>query len=99
MRQVVPLLFFLAMAVSFAAGLWLRQPVVALALPVAYASVMLFLGVSLIRRSGVRVASLVPVAVVTMHLAYASGMAYGIMAALFGVRAWEHDGSMSALSR
>ena len=81
------------------AGVWLRQPLVAVGLPVAYGSGMLLLGISLIQRSGWLVASLVPVAVVTMHLAYASGMAYGILAALFGVRAWEHDGSMSALSR
>ena len=44
-------------------------------------------------------ASLVPEAVVTMHLAYALGMAYGLLAALFRVRAWELDGPMSALSR
>ena len=34
-----------------------------------------------------------------MHVAYASGMGYGLLAAVFRVRAWEIDGTMSALSR
>src|SRR5438874_1015449 len=72
LRQVVPLLFFLAMTALVIAGAWLRQPAVAGALPLAYGAAMVGLGISLVRRRGWLVASLVPVAVVTMHLAYAA---------------------------
>jgi succinoglycan biosynthesis protein ExoA len=99
LRQVVPVLFFIASAALLIAGVWLRQPLVAVTLPVVYSAAMLWLGMSLIRRRGWLIASLVPVAVVTMHLAYALGMAYGMSAALFRVRAWELDGPMSALTR
>jgi succinoglycan biosynthesis protein ExoA len=98
-RQMIPLLFFLALAALFVVGVWLDQPLIAAALPVGYSGAMMWLGLSYIRSSGWLVASLVPVAVVTMHLAYAAGMGYGILAALFRLRAWELDGSMSALSR
>jgi glycosyltransferase involved in cell wall biosynthesis len=98
-RQIVPLLFFALVVALFAVGLWLREPLVAVALPAAYAAGLLLLGASLVPRLGVRAASLVPIAVLTMHVAYAAGMGYGLMAALFGVRAWEIEGTMSALSR
>jgi glycosyltransferase involved in cell wall biosynthesis len=98
-RQMVPMLFFAAMAVMAGAGVWLEQPLVAVSLPAAYAAVMLLLGVSLVPRAGLRVASLVPVAVVTMHAAYALGMAYGVSAALYRPRAWKIDGTMSTLNR
>jgi succinoglycan biosynthesis protein ExoA len=98
-RQVVPLLFFLAVVALAIAGVWLRQPLIAVALPAVYGAAMLLLAISLIPREGWLVAGMVPVAVVTMHIAYALGMAYGILAALFGVRAWERDGPMSALTR
>lgn len=98
-RQIVPLLFFLISAVLFVAGLWLGQPVVALALPGIYVAAMLLLGLSLIGRHGARVAGASVAAVVIMHVAYAAGMAYGFLAAAFRMRAWEVDGTMSALSR
>jgi succinoglycan biosynthesis protein ExoA len=98
-RQMVPLLFFLAAGVLGAAGLLLRQPMLALALPGVYAVAMLLLGVSVVPRAGLRVATLVPVAVVIMHVAYASGMTCGLLAALLRVRAWEGKGAMSSLSR
>jgi GT2 family glycosyltransferase len=98
-RQVVPLLFFIAIAVLFVAGWWLRQPMFALALPALYGAALLLVGASVVPRLGVRAASLVPVAVLTMHVAYALGLLYGLLAAALGLRAWELHGSMSALSR
>ena len=98
-RQTVPLLFFAAMSAAVAAGVWLRQPLIGLALPSAYLLAMLVLGASVVPRAGLRVASLVPAAVVTMHVAYALGLAYGLVAALSRPRAWEIDGTMSTLNR
>jgi succinoglycan biosynthesis protein ExoA len=98
-RQMIPILFFMAMAVMAAAGLWLQQPLIALALPGLYATAMLLLGVSVVPRAGIRVAGLVPVAVVMMHAAYALGMAYGVSAALYRTRAWAINGAMSTLNR
>jgi GT2 family glycosyltransferase len=98
-RQMVPLLFFLATFALCAAGFLLRQPLLALALPGVYALAMLLLGLSVVPRAGLRVATLVPVAVVIMHAAYALGMACGLSAALSRVRAWERKGAMSSLSR
>ena len=99
LRQVVPLLFFLALSALVIAGVSLEHPLVAVLLPAVYIGAMVWLSLSQLPRMGWLVASLVPVAVVTMHVAYASGMAYGLLAALFRVRAWEADGWMSALSR
>jgi glycosyltransferase involved in cell wall biosynthesis len=98
-RQMVPVLFFAAMALVAAAGVWFGQPMIALALPAAYAAAMIALGLSVVPRAGFRVASLVPVAVVTMHAAYALGMAYGMSAALYRTRAWAVNGTMSTLNR
>jgi succinoglycan biosynthesis protein ExoA len=98
-RQLVPLLFFAAVLALAIAGVWLRHPMIAAGLPIVYGTAMVGLGVSFVRHQGWLVASLVPVAVITMHLAYASGMAYGMFAAMFRPRAWELDGTMSALSR
>ena len=98
-RQTIPVLFFMTMAVLAAIGLWLQQPLIALALPAVYAAAMLLLGLSVVPRAGIRVAGLVPVAVVTMHAAYALGMAYGFSAALYRTRAWAIDGTMSTLNR
>jgi GT2 family glycosyltransferase len=99
LRQVIPLLFFTAVVTLLIAGTWAGQPLIAGALPIAYAGAMALLGASVLPRQRLGVASLVPVAVVTMHLAYALGLGYGMFAALFRVRAWELNGSMSALSR
>ena len=98
-RQVIPLLFFLVVVALFAAGLWLKSPLVALALPGAYLAAMTALGISLVLRQGPRVAVLTSLAVIVMHVAYAAGMGYGLLAAAFRLRAWDIDGTMSALSR
>jgi succinoglycan biosynthesis protein ExoA len=98
-RQVVPLLFFLGMLGLFIAGVGLREPVVGLIVPAVYLAAMALLGISIVPRKGLRIACLVPVAVMTMHVAYALGMAYGLSAASFRIKAWERGGSMTALTR
>jgi len=99
LRQVVPTLFFLTMFVLFVVGLLLRQPLVALGLPAVYAAVLVAIGISAIPRKGLDVATLVPVALATIHVAYALGLFYGFLAALVRPRAWDHGGPMSTLSR
>ena len=98
-RQVVPPCFFLAMVLLILIGLLSAQPLIALMMPGFYIAAILLVGFSVIQSQGVRVASLVPVAIATMHLAYALGIGYGVWAALFDRRAWNPTGRMSALSR
>jgi glycosyltransferase involved in cell wall biosynthesis len=98
-RQMVPPLFFLAMIVLAIVGAALRQPLVALALPVLYAGALALVGISLVPKAGIKVAALVPVAMATMHVAYALGIAYGLFAAVFQPNAWEPSGSMSQQKR
>jgi glycosyltransferase involved in cell wall biosynthesis len=99
MRQVVPLLFFLLMFALVVAGVFLQRPLLAAAVPLAYSAAMFLLGLSVIPRKGLPIASLVPVAAVAMHIAYAAGMAYGFSAAVFRARVWGVNGSMSAITR
>jgi GT2 family glycosyltransferase len=99
LRQMVPPLFFLTMFVLLAVGAWMRQPLVALALPVVYLSALIAVGISVVPRKGLAVGCLVPVALATIHFAYALGIAYGLFAVFFYPRAWDQSGSMSALSR
>jgi glycosyltransferase involved in cell wall biosynthesis len=98
-RQVVPLAFYLAVIVLAVVGIWLGRPWVALALPAVYGAVLLLIAISIVPRKGLLVAALVPVAIATMHLAYALGMLYGFWASLFHHRAWDTRGSMSSLTR
>jgi len=99
LRQVVPPLFFLAMFVLLVVGIWLRQPWIALALPAIYLAALIAVAISVIPRKGLAVAALVPLAVATMHFAYALGIAYGAFAAMFYPQAWDQTGSMSKLNR
>jgi succinoglycan biosynthesis protein ExoA len=99
LRQVVPPLFFLTMLVLLVVGIWLRQPWIALALPAIYLVALIAVAISVIPRKGLAVASLVPLAVATMHFAYALGIAYGTFAALFYPKAWDQTGRMSMLNR
>jgi len=99
LRQMVPPLFFLTMFVLLAVGACLRQPLVALALPAIYLAALIAVGLSVVPRKGLAVGCLVPVALATIHFAYALGIAYGLFALIFYPRAWDQSGSMSALSR
>jgi succinoglycan biosynthesis protein ExoA len=84
-RQVVPLLFFLIMLVLLLVGVclsgWWR--LVAVALPIAYASTLIAVGVQTAARARKRrfgaLALMFPVAVAIMHLAYAAGFARALL--------------------
>jgi len=99
LRQIVPLLFFIAVLVLAAAGAWLHAPLVALVLPLIYTIALVGVAVSLVATTGVVVACLSAYVITTMHLAYAGGMAYGLFAFVLGLPAWQRDGRMSALTR
>jgi succinoglycan biosynthesis protein ExoA len=99
LRQVVPPLFFLAMLVLLVVGIWHRQPWIAAALPAIYLVALILVAISVIPRKGLAVAALVPLAVATMHFAYALGIAYGAWASMFYPKAWDQTGSMSKLNR
>ena len=99
LRQIVPPLFYLAVIVLAAAGIWLKNPWIALALPAIYAAALIAVAISVVPRKGLRVACLVPLAIATMHFAYALGIAYGAFAVVFRPRAWDHSGRMSKLNR
>jgi hypothetical protein len=92
-------LFFLAMIVLAGLGIYLRQPVVALALPAIYLAALIAVAISVIPKKGLAVAALVPLALATIHFAYALGIAYGGFALLFHPRAWDQSGTMSTLNR
>jgi hypothetical protein len=98
-RQVIPTVFFLAMLAAAVAGIVLRQPILALALPIAYSAVLLVAGLSTLPRHGLRVALLAPVALLVMHACYAAGMLYGVLVSTQRSQAWDRDGTMSRLSR
>jgi glycosyltransferase involved in cell wall biosynthesis len=99
LRQVIPTLFFLLMLAAIVVGILLRHPAIALVLPAAYLGGLAGAGFSMLSRHGVRVALLAPVALVVMHVCYAAGMLYGLLAAAGRPGAWDRHGSMSRLSR
>jgi len=99
LRQVIPPLFFLMMLVLFVTGSVLRQPLVAMLLPIVYVMVLLAVALSFVLKAGLKVASLVPAAIATMHIGYALGFAYGLCAVLAWPQAWVQSGAMSRLSR
>jgi glycosyltransferase involved in cell wall biosynthesis len=98
-RQMVPALFFLTMLALLVVGLGLTNPWVALALPVVYVATLLVLGLSVVPQAGFRVGLLVPLAIATIHVAYAVGIAYGLFSVVFRPKIWDHSGGMSTLSR
>ncbi|MEX2113424.1 MAG: glycosyltransferase family 2 protein [Pirellulales bacterium] len=99
LRQVVPPLFFLTMLALVVLGIWLRQPLVALTLPAVYVAALVAIGASLVPRKGLAVAALVPLALATMHVAYAAGFCYGLFALGFHRGAWDVGSPMTSLSR
>lgn len=99
LRQLAPPLFFLLMALLMIAGLVWRSPVVALALPAGYAGVLVLAGILAAPRAGLGVALRLPLALATMHSAYAWGECVGLAALLLGRNAWDTAGRMSQLSR
>ncbi len=99
LRQIVPSLFFLVMFVVFVAGLAMRQPLVAIALPCAYVLALIAIALPYIPREGLGVALRVPFAIGTLQLAYAWGMVYGLLCTFLRPKAWQPTGRMTALSR
>jgi hypothetical protein len=87
------------MLVMAVVGLALGQPLVAAALPIAYLVAILAVGVAAIPQVGFKVACLVPLAILTMHVAYALGMAYGFFAMVVWPRAFHPEGPMSQQRR
>lgn len=98
-RQLIPPLFYLTMAVGVVAGLVLRKPRIAFALPAAYGGVLAAVGVHSLGTLDPAAAARVPAAVAILHASYASGWAVGFWSTAFRPDAWSADGSMSALSR
>ncbi len=99
MRQVVPSLFYLTCICLLMIGLWFRQPVIALALPLLYAAALLAVGLSVLPKVGLQVACRVPLAIGTIHAGYALGLMYGVWASFFQPRAWDAGGQMETISR
>ena len=98
-RQIVPLAFFALMGLMGIIGLLFGAPLVAAALPTAYVAALSLCAVSLVASDGPRIAGLSVLAMMTMHLAYAGGLAAGMLAYLFRIEAWDNDGRMSRLTR
>lgn len=99
MRQIVPSLFYLACISLLMIGLWFRQPVIALALPLFYGGTLLTVGLSVLPKVGFQVAYRVPLAIGTIHAGYAWGLMYGVWASFFQPRAWDTSGQMATISR
>jgi succinoglycan biosynthesis protein ExoA len=99
LRQMAPTLFYAACVVLALAGLWWREPLIAVGLPVLYAIALLLAGVHSVRRNDRRVSSCVPVAIATVHAGYALGLGYGLWARVFRAGAWDAQGKMAAISR
>lgn len=99
LRQILPSLFYLTMAVLLFVGAIMGSWLVALALPAVYVSILFIVGLSLIPELGASVALRVPLAIGTMHAAYAIGMIYGFLSWFTRRNAWGQDSSMSRLSR
>jgi succinoglycan biosynthesis protein ExoA len=99
LRQMAPTLFYAACVVLALAGLWWREPLLAVGLPFLYTIALLLAGVHSVRGNDCRVSSCVPVAIATMHAGYALGLGYGLWARVFRAGAWDAQGRMAAISR
>jgi succinoglycan biosynthesis protein ExoA len=99
LRQMAPTLFYAACVVLALAGLWWREPLIAVILPTGYAIALLLAGADSVRGNDLRVSLWVPVAIATMHAGYALGLGYGLWARLFRAGAWDAQGKMAAISR
>jgi len=98
-RQVVPLLFFLTVFCLWIYGFFEGKLAISWALPFGYVVALLTVGLMALRRTPFKVAVLMMAAIAIMHLAYASGSAYGIFAAVFSPGIWEKELKKARLSR
>jgi glycosyltransferase involved in cell wall biosynthesis len=99
LRQLAPTLFHASCVVLALLGAWWRQPLLATALPAAYATALLLVGAATARKHTLSVAVRVPLAIAAMHAGYAWGLGYGLWARLFHANAWSTQGKMATLSR
>ncbi len=98
-RQIAPTLFYLACGLLAVIAAYLGSPVLGGVFPGVYTLALLWVGVRAIPTHGIAVAARVPIAIATIHAAYALGLAYGLWARLFRKDAWNTDGQMAAISR
>jgi len=99
LRQVLPTLFWLLMLVLACTGLILGNYLLAVGLPVLYVLTLAAIGFFESRVYGLRVGILMPVAMIVMHCAYATGMLCGAFAFVFAPNAWTRKGKMARLTR
>jgi glycosyltransferase involved in cell wall biosynthesis len=98
-RQVVPTLFCGACLLFALSALGLHKPIIGVILPALYVSSLACAAVLALPRTGVSESSCLPVAIATMHAAYALGVAYGLWARVFRADAWDVEGEMATISR
>lgn len=99
LRQIIPVLFYLAMVGLGGLGTYVGNMWLALALPFVYLTALLGVGLSLVPRLGLGIALRVPLAILVMHASYAWGWIVGLGAALLRPQAWNSQGTMAKLSR
>ena len=88
-RQIIPSLFYLAMAVLLVVGAVLGNAWLAFGLPAVYGSALLLAGIAKIPQLGFNVAMRMPLAIATLHSGYAWGMIYGFLCAVCGIDGWQ----------
>ena len=98
-RQLAPPAFFAVMAGGVVAGAWRRSPALALALPAGYLAALVAVGVRSRRDLDGAAALRVPLAVATLHGAYAAGWASGAWCLVARPDAWTASSAMAELSR
>lgn len=99
LRQIAPSIFYLLVVLLFVLGILAKSWIIALGVPALYGSVLLVVGTACWPKVGFRVAWRIPIAIGTMHAAYALGFMYGLWASLFQPDAWNYNGRMAAISR
>ena len=99
LRQLVPPAFYLLMLALLIAGVVQGSLLLAAGLPIAYLSILALTSASLVRRLGLTVALVLPLAFLGMHAGYAYGYLSGFLAAIFRPNAWSAEGRMAKLTR
>jgi len=99
LRQLAPVTFFLLMLVVLIVGLFLPATwrLTAVALPVAYASMLITVGVGVAVKQSILVGLMFPIAAAIMHAAYAAGFIWGVIngrshrvSSVSSTKGWSH---------
>jgi GT2 family glycosyltransferase len=99
-RQMIPSLFYLTMTFALVAGIVLSNAWIAFGIPTVYLTMLLMAGIFKIPAVGPNVALRIPLAIITMHAAYALGMIHGACCLVIGVDGWQRSNRRAvALSR